>query len=152
MDNIESIKKRALRILGSRNYSEQEMYKRLVSKGEAEEDAAETVKWLVELGYIDDSSYATLIVSHYIHKGYGEARVKEELFKRGIPRDLWDEKLAVLNDSQTNDAAFEFLSKKLRGSVDKDDLRHATDALVRRGFSYEDARAAVSRYLECREE
>ena len=152
MDNLESTKKRALRILGSRNYSEQEMLRRLVSKGEAEEDAAETVRWLVELGYIDDSNYATLIVSHYTQKGYGEARVKDELFKRGIPRDLWDEKLAVLNDSQTNDAALEFLSKRLRGSGDKDDLRRAKEALVRRGFSYDDANAAINRYLECREE
>ena len=152
MDNIESTKKRALRILGSRNFSEQEMHRRLVSKGETEEDAAETVRWLVELGYIDDSNYATLIVEHYTQKGYGESRVKDELFKRGIPRDLWDEKLAVLEDSQPNDAALEFLKKKLRGSEDKDDLRRATDALVRRGFSYDDARAAVNRYLECREE
>ena len=152
MNDLESTKKRALRILGNRNYSEKEMHKRLKDKGEAEEDAAETVRWLVELGYIDDSNYATLIVSHYIQKGYGESRVKDELFKRGIPRDLWDEKLSVLNESQTSDAAFEFLSKKLRGSEDKDDLRRATDALVRRGFSYDDARAAVSRYIECREE
>lgn len=147
MNDLEFTKKRALRILGNRNYSEQEMHKRLVDKGEAEENAAETVRWLVELGYIDDSNYATLIVSHYTQKGYGVSRVKEELFKRGIPREMWDEKLAVLNDSQINDAAFEFLSRKLRGSEDKDDLRRAKEALVRRGFSYDEARAAINRYL-----
>ena len=152
MNDLESTKKRALRILGSRNFSEQEMHKRLVGKGETEEDATETVRWLVELGYIDDSNYATLIVSHYTQKGYGESRVKEELYKRGIPRDLWDEKLAELEDAQTNDAALEFLGKKLRGSEDKDDLRRAKEALVRRGFSYDEANAAVNRYLECREE
>ena len=146
--NTESTKKRALKILGSRNFSEKEMIKRLTSKGESQEDAEEAVRWLVELGYIDDSGYATLIVRHYAQKGYGEARIRDEFYKRGIPRDLWDEKLAEIEDSETGDVALEFLRKKLRGSDDKDDLRRASDALVRRGFSFDDARAAVNRYLE----
>jgi regulatory protein len=148
MENLESTKKRALRILGNRNYSKQEMQSRLISKGETPENAAEAVKWLVELGYINDYDYATLIVRHYSAKGYGVARIKSELSKRGIPRDLWDEKLTELDDSEMNDVAFAFLQKKLRGSNDKDDLRRAKDALVRRGFSYDDARAAVSRYID----
>jgi len=151
MDNLESTKKRALKILGSRNFSEQEMHKRLVSKGETEDNAAEAVRWLVELGYIDDSNYATLIVQHYSAKGFGVARIRDELYKRGIPRDLWDEKLEEIDDNEMNDVALEFLRKKLRGSEDKDDLRRASDALVRRGFSFDDARAAINRYLECPE-
>ena len=124
------------------------MAKRLASKGESPEDAEETVRWLVELGYINDSDYATLIVRHYVSKGYGEARIRDELYKRGVPRDLWDEKLTEQDDEESNDAALEFLKKKLRGSDDKDDLRRASDALVRRGFSFDDARAATNRYLE----
>ena len=151
MDNIESTKKRALKILGSRNFSEQEMIKRLTGKGENQEDAEEAVRWLVELGYINDPDYATLIVRHYSRKGYGEARIRDELYKRGIPRELWDEKLAETDSDGIDDAALEFLKKKLRGSDDKDDLRRASDALIRRGFSYENARAAISKYLESME-
>jgi len=148
MSNIENTKKRALKILGSRTYSEKEMLKRLTDKGEAQEDAEETVKWLVGLGYINDPDYATLIVRHYSGKGYGLSRIKDELYKRGIPRDLWDEKLAGLDDIEMDDSALEFLKKKLRGSDDKDDLRRASAALVRRGYSYDDAKSAVNRYLE----
>jgi regulatory protein len=148
MNNLESTKKRALRILGNRNFSENEMQKRLTSKGETPENAVEAVKWLVELGYINDSDYATLIVRHYSAKGYGIMRIRDELLKRGIPRDLWEEKLTGLDDSEMSDAALEFLQKKLRGSENKDDLRRASDALVRRGYSYDDARAAINRYLE----
>ena len=148
MNNIEDTKKRALKILGSRNFSEKEMIKRLTSKGESQEDAEEAVRWLARLGYIDDSGYATLIVRHYVAKGYGEARIRDELYKRGIPRDLWDEKIAEADGAETGDAALEFLKKKLRGSTDKNDLRRASAALVRRGFSFDDARAAINRYLE----
>ncbi|MCL2627453.1 MAG: recombination regulator RecX [Oscillospiraceae bacterium] len=152
MDSLEKTKKRALKILGSRNFSEQEMIKRLTSKGETPEDAETAVKWLVGLGYIDDSNYATLIVNHYAARGYGEARIRDELYKRGIPRLMWDEKIAELENADLNDPAFSFLEKKLRGSDDKDDLRRAKDALIRRGFSYEEAAAAIGRYLEALEE
>jgi regulatory protein len=147
MDNLEATKKRALRILGSRSFSEQEMKKRLTGKGEALENAEEAVKWLVGLGYINDSEYASQIVSHYCAKGYGIARIKDELYKRGIPRDLWDNRLAAIDGTDMLDTALGFLQKKLRGSVDEGDLQRASDGLVRRGFSYDDARAAVNRYL-----
>ena len=147
MDNLESTKKRALRILGNRNFSEREMQRRLISKGETQENADETVRWLVELGYINDTDYAGLIVRHYSDRGYGISRIRDELYKRGIPRDLWDEKLAVLDESEISEASLEFLRKKLGESRDKDDLRRAADSLVRRGFSYDGARAVINRYL-----
>ena len=152
MDSLESTKKRALRILGSRNFSEQEMIKRLTAKGETQEDAEEAVRWLAGLGYINDSDYAAMIVRHYSGKGYGTARIKDELFRRGIPRDLWDEKLTELDGETQSDAAIVFLRKKLRGSEDESDLRRAANALVRRGFSYNEANTALQRYLECPEE
>ena len=147
MDNLEATKKRALRILGNRSFSEQEMLKRLTGKGETQENAGEAVRWLVELGYINDPAYAKLIVNHYSSKGYGAARIRDELYKRGIPRDLWDEVLDELDEGGMSDSALEFLRKKLRGSTDKDDLRRASAALVRRGFGYDDAKSAVNRYL-----
>jgi len=148
MDSLEKTKKRALRILGNRSFSEKEMLKRLTEKGETREDSEETVRWLVELGYINDNDYATLIIRHYSGKGYGIARIKDELYKRGIPRDLWDEKLAELDDVELSDTALEFLQKKLRGSDDKDDIRRASAALVRRGYSYDDVKSTINRYLE----
>jgi len=150
--NLENTKKRALRILAKRSISEKEMLKKLTEKGESQENADETIKWLVEMGYINDFDYATLIVRHYAGKGYGIARIKDELYKRGIPRDYWDEKLADLDKSELKDTALEFLQKKLRGSTDKNDLRRAQDALVRRGYSYDDAKIAVNGYLECTQE
>jgi len=148
MESIEDTKKRALKILGNRNFSEAEMTKRLTSKGETQENAEQAVAWLVELGYINDNDYSTLIVRHYCAKGYGQARIKDELYKRGIPRDLWDDCLAELDSEEMHDAAYDFLHKKLRGSDDKEDLRRASDALVRRGYSYDEARSAVNKYLE----
>jgi regulatory protein len=139
---------RAIKILGNRQMSSNEMERRLVRKGESVDTAKDTVQWLEEVGALGDAEYASAITRHYSAKGYGIARIKDELFKRGVPRDLWDEALMALEESDMDEAAGRFLEKKLRGSSDKNDLRKALDALCRRGFSYEDARAAIARYLE----
>jgi len=147
---LSSSKARAMRILGSRNYSTSEMERRLVSKGETSETAKETVQWLEGIGALNDGEYAAAIVQSYNAKGYGLARIKDELYRRGIPREMWDDALSSLGDM--NDAAYDFIGKKLGGSRDKTDIRRATDALCRRGFSYEEARSIVIRYLESIEE
>jgi len=124
------------------------MEKRLIKKGESEETAQDTVQWLEDIGAVNDSEFAAAIVRHYSSKGYGLARIKDELYKRGIKRDLWEDALAGLEADAFDEAAHQFLEKKLRGSSDKDDLRRAMDALCRRGFGYEEARSAVNRYME----
>jgi regulatory protein len=139
-------RKRAMKILGSRLMSAHEMEKRLVTKGESTETAQETVRWLEDIGAVNDTEYAEAIVRHYCTKGYGIARVKDELYKRGIARDLWDDALSGFDGME--DAAYMYLTKKLKGSSDRDDLRRAVDALCRRGFSYEEARATVRKYIE----
>jgi len=137
---------RAMRILGSRTYSSSEMERRLISKGESSETAKQTVRWLEDTGIVDDEEYAKAIAKYYNAKGYGAARIKNELYRRGIAREMWDDALANLDN--TGDTAYDFIEKKLDGSRDKTDIRRATEALCRRGFSYEEARSAVARYLE----
>jgi regulatory protein len=124
------------------------MEKRLVGKGGSEAVVKRTVEWLEEIGAINDEEYALMIAKHYSAKGYGLARVRDELFKRGIPRDMWDSAVSGIGTEGLEESALGFLDKKLKGSRDKDDLRRAADALCRRGFSYEEARAAVGRYIE----
>lgn len=143
---LSSSKAHAIRILGSRNLSSAEISKRLVSRGIDAAVAGETVEWLEDVGAVDDAGYASLIVNHYISKGYGLARIRDELFRRGIPRDLWDDALASADGF--NEAALGFLEKKLHGTSEKDELRKAAEALRRRGFSYSEASEAISNYLE----
>ena len=143
---LSSSKTQSLRILGSRNLSSGEVKKRLMNTGVSAGTAGETVEWLEDIGAVNDTEYAAMIARHYFSKGYGAARIRDELYKRGIPRELWEDALLVSEGYE--DAAQEFLEKKLRGSRDKNELRRVTDTLCRRGFSYSDACEAVRRYLE----
>ena len=144
----QATKTRALKILGSRQMSAANMERRLIEKGENEIDAANAVAWLIRLGAINDSIYALSISKHYLAKGYGIARIKDELYKRGIPKELWEEALSIADEDEMDEAILAFLEKKLCGSTEQTDLRRASDALIRRGYGYEDVKSAINRYKE----
>jgi len=144
---LNTTKERAIRALGSSNLSADEMKRRLIRKGASSEVSQKAVDWLEDIGLINDPEYAVMIAKHYSGKGYGIARIKDEFYKRGISRDLWDETLDAVS-LNSSEAAIIFLHKKLRGSVEFDELNRARDALFRRGFSYEEAKAAIREYTE----
>ena len=141
---LEETRKRALRLLDKRDYERDELIAKLCEKGEAPEDAETAVDRLVELGLIDDARYAGLVVRHYAAKGFGRSRVKNELYRRKIPRELWDEALEQLPEA--DETIDRLLRAKLRGDVnDKAALKKATDALQRRGFGWSEISSAVLR-------
>ena len=137
-------KDRALTLLGARAFGERELYDRLVEKGETEQNAAAAIRWLVELRLLDDGEYAAMLVRHYAAKGYGPRRIRGELHRRKIPRELWDEALAGLPEQ--DGTIDKFLRARLRSDEpDRAELKRATDALLRRGFAWDEIKAAVER-------
>ena len=145
-----SVKVTAANMIGSRALSKQELQRRLVRKGAAESDAQAAADWLEEIGAVDDAAYAAALVRHYSAKGYGAARVKEELRHRGVPRELWDEALEQLPES--GDILEELIRKKCRGDLsDPKELKRVSDALLRRGFSWGEVNSALRRYAELEE-
>ena len=84
----EDAKARALKILERRDVSRKMLLDKLTEKGVADADAEEVADWLCGLGVVSDERFAGLVVRHYAAKGYGERRIREELYRRGIPREL----------------------------------------------------------------
>lgn len=142
-----STKVRAVHMIANRPLSRYELQKRLVQKGSDTEDAEAAVAWLEGLGVMDDVAYAATLVRHYAARGYGVARIREELYRRGVPRELWDEALEQLPDSsETLDT---LIQKKKRGDLtDPKEQKRICDALLRRGFSWSEVRTALGRYTE----
>ena len=146
----EAAKKRALSLVEKRDYSRKMLVDKLTEKGATDEEAAEVADWLCSLGVIDDERYAGLVVRHYARKGYGPRRIKEELFRRGIDRELWENSLAQLPDA--DDTVYHLLSNKLRGSSAPEDMERARNYLLRRGYSWEEVRGALDHYQAENEE
>ncbi len=86
------------------------------------------------------------VAEHCAAKGYGPGRIREELYRRGVPRDCWDGALEGLSGPE--EAIDAFLQKKLRGAELSDPKvrRRAADALARRGYRWEDISAGLRRY------
>ena len=143
--SLASCKERAVRILTASGLSRRELQKRLVQKGESEEDAEAAVAWLEELHLIDDLETAKQLVRSACLRGYGAARAKSILYEKGIPKEFWDEALAEL--SEMDDAIDTFLRRKLDGrTLDAKQIKKTVDALLRRGHSYHDIQAGLRRY------
>ena len=137
-------RQRAAELAAGRMLSRKELSDRLVKKGADPREAQETVQWLADLGAVDDAAYAGVIARHYATMGYGPGRVRQELQRRGVPRDLWEDALAQLQDPE--EAIDRFLTAKLRGKTpDRATLQRLSAALQRRGFSWQDIRPALAR-------
>lgn len=142
-----SCKERALKYIGARPMSKKELYDKLTEKGETPEDARECVRWLADRRYLDDGQYASMLVRHFSAKGYGVHRVKNELYRRGVPKELWEEALEDMPDM--DEKVYRLLCVKLKSEApDRAEMKKATDSLYRRGFSWDEIKAAANRYRE----
>ena len=100
----------------------------------------------LDYGFVNDAEYAGMICRHYAAMGYGPGRVRTELQRRGVPKELWDQALEELPEG--TDTIDRLLAQKLRGRdpSDRKEREKAAAALFRRGYSWDAIRAAMARY------
>ena len=138
---------RAANMISARPFSRRELVKRLREKGALESDAEAAADWLEEIGALNDADYASMLVRHYGGMGYGEAKIRDELYRRGIGRELWEDALAAAPDAQETIARV--IAQKTKGrALDEKGRKRLSDMLLRRGFAWRDVRAALAAYGE----
>ncbi len=136
-----SAKMRAVRIVAASAVSKKDLQQRLVQKGEDPQQAAEAVAWMEEMHLVDDRETARQIVSRCASRGYGVARAKQALYEKKIPKQYWEEALADYPDQTEHILAF-FRARQVNCD-DPRQVKKAVDALLRRGHSYSEIRAAL---------
>lgn len=92
---------RAIRILAMRDHSEQELRRKLVapvmSKNGPEaldatpDELEQVVAWCIENRYLDDNRFVGQFIASRSRKGYGPARIRQELSQKGIARQVVDQ-------------------------------------------------------------
>ena len=142
----ENFRAHALRMITDTPRSRKEFVKLLEKIDCPPEKAQEIADWLEDLGYLNDAAYAREVVELYVRKGYGERKIRDELYRRGVPRELWDEALGQIQEEDSASAIDAFLEKKLKGSRDPKDVKRASDALARRGYRWPEISDALRRY------
>lgn len=136
----------ALNLLAGKPMSRRELERKLVQREASEEEIRAICERLEELSVLDEARYAETVVRHYSRKGYGERKLRDELYRRGVPREFWD---AALEQAEDTEGAIDaFVQKKLKGAfpVDQRELKRVSDALARRGYAWSDISQALHRY------
>jgi regulatory protein len=129
----------ALRLLGYRARSVQELRQRLERKAFAPAIIARTLRELTRLGLLDDREFAHSWVQ--ARRGYGPVRLRQDLLQKGIPRNLAEEAISTgLSADDELAVARQVAQRALRTlptPVDLSTLARLRRMLQRRGFSYE---------------
>ena len=160
----------AVEILAKRLVSTAELRSKLAAKklySPAEID--EAVLAVKRMGALHDDFLAEDVARSYRSRGYGPARIRMALRKRGIPKEIIDQTLhgkdeedkpvfsggsgseSAPEQPSDGDNAFAVLHRKAAQFRREPDARKrkakAVRCLVGRGFSYEDAIAAADRWM-----
>lgn len=103
------------------------------------EDASQIIDTLIAKKYLDDYVFATYYIENrFTKKGISQKRLRLELTKKGVAKNVIDE---VLSSDLRNDAdEIKKLIAKKRAKYDDEKL---IQYLVRQGFDFETARNSV---------
>lgn len=134
---------RALNTLAARARSSRELERLLVRKGEDAAHVRVAIDRLREAGYLDDNAFARqLSRSRLLGAGHSPRRVKQELGRRGVHREVADDAVAeVVADEGIEEASLAraVAAKKLRSLARLEPevrTRRLYAFLARRGFSH----------------
>ncbi len=139
-------KERALWYLSRGDLSEKGLYDKL-ARAFSKPAAAAAVARIKELGLVNDHTYARRLARAMVEEKHLSARMAAvQMMQKGIPRQLAQEALAELEPDNTA-AAVALIEKKYKNKLSApDDLRRTYAALLRRGFTYSEVRAALAQY------
>ena len=132
----------AAKQLSCRALSAKMLRDKLIAKEEAADYA---LAWLAERSLLSDAQFAESVVRSYTRRGYGAARIRQELQRRGISRE--DADAAMDSFSPALPQMLSVLEKRLHGDLsDRKEVDKAVAALQRRGFSWGDIKNALEEY------
>ena len=111
------------------------------------ERAEDVADRLEDLGLLNDGEYARTVVRHYAAKGYGPRKLRDELYRRGVPREFWEE---AMEEREADEGQIDKLVRqKLRDAEPtRENLKKVSDWLARRGYGWEEISAALDRVRE----
>ena len=134
----------AMRLLGRRDYSRQELLRKLTGKGFLAAEVETVLEKFESLGLLDDRKLARRLVNLYCgEKLWGPQKVFQKLIQRGIPAELARD---LISGEEEGGKALERLRKVLHLKSKGQDLhsllpqekRRLANYLRQRGYGWND--------------
>ncbi len=143
-----SIRDYSLRLIEFRDRTQKELCDKLKEKGYSENDIDDEIEFLKSYGYINDARFA----EHYIHdainlKKWGKIRIRTELIRKGIDRDIIDDSIEEAFLDIEDDRVFSQMQIRFKNS-DFSNIKERTrifNFFMRRGFSAEEIKGAMNK-------
>ena len=132
----------AYRYLGLREHSEKELYDKLSRKGIADAVIVQAIAELADEGLVSNERFAAAFTRSRISRKVGPLKIRAELMKRGIKSTLIDQTLKGHQEAFP-DAAFDWVSKRHRGELDRKEKARLYRSGTSRGFSHEQMMNAI---------
>lgn len=140
-------KSRALWYLSRGDLSEKSLFEKLVRGGFSETASRDAVERMKELGLVNDYMYAKRLADYLSNTGISNREIQFKLTQKGIDRDIARELSKSENDEI--DKIKYLIEHKYKNKLDgESNIQKVFAALVRKGFSYSDVKAALRDYSE----
>ncbi|NND73277.1 MAG: hypothetical protein HKN43_17010 [Rhodothermales bacterium] len=140
----------AFNYLSFRARTASELRLRLNKYSGSAEFVEEIVEEFIKLQLVDDESYALEFVSsRHRSKGHGPSRLRSDLMKKGVNREIIEAALSSLDSTRMDQRAEDLLRTKWRsyGRLESTEKRRNRSIafLLRRGYNYGIARDAYNK-------
>jgi regulatory protein len=148
---------RALNLLAFRARSSADLRRKLVEKGEPGALADQAIEKLKALGLLDDEAYARQVARGKLLGGASKRRVQQELWRRGVTRDVADGAMqdVVADEEVDEEQSAVTVARRKAASLAKLDAptrrRRLYGFLARRGYDHAAIRAALAEVLDASE-
>ena len=143
---------RALNLLAFRSRSRADLRRVLIRKGEEPAQVDAAIERLVRAGLLDDAEFARQLArSKVTGPGFSRRRLRQEMFRQGVAREVGDEAIAevLADESVDEEAIIERVARKKLRTLQKLDpqtsSRRLYAFLARRGYDPDDIRRVVAR-------
>ena len=142
----------AVSLLAQRAHSSGEIEKKLRDRFYLPETVEMVLYKLEKEHFLNDEAFAMEYAAALSRRQTGRARIAQDLRRKGIDPALIQRALEALDEEEADDAAFTLARKLLKRYEREADPRKAMQkllmAMARRGYGFEEARAAAERALQ----
>ncbi len=145
-------KSRAIWYLDRADHTEKGLYEKLLKAGFKKESSAKVIARLKEVGLLDDNRYAENYAERLISANVSKREALQKMLQKGVAYDLAK---VVLEETETDEQTQikNLLTKKYHAKLTAENgAQKVFAALVRKGFSYSEVRAALKSNIENYEE
>ena len=141
----------ALRMLTGAPRSRAQIAERMAQRNVPEEVAAKVLDRFTEVGLIDDTAYAEMLVrTRHNERGLAGRALAQELQRKGVDREIADEALQAIQPEDEAERAVELVRRKARSTTGVDPVkrrRRLMSMLARKGYGPGVALRAIDQVL-----